>query len=825
MKNNNCYVDVILPVPLQQLYTYHVPDDLSGAIIPGIRITVQFGKKKMYTAIVYRIHDHKPDNYDTKDIIAVLDEKPIVNSTQFRFWKWIADYYMCSLGEIFKAGVPSGLKLESETKLFLNDDFIPNDKMSENEDKLLCLLERKKKISIREAEKHIPVKNVYPLIKSLYDRGALFTEEILHHQYKAKTEEYVVLNPEYQQESKLNDLFNSLEKAPVQLNLLMSYISQTGYNAEKTPPEIKKEQLLKHTKTTNAPLHTLIRKGIFRIVKKEKSRLKQYSSQGEISELNLHQGKALEEIKKKFETKDVLLLHGVTSSGKTEIYIHLIREEIQKGNQVLYLLPEIALTTQIINRLRNVFGSQVGVFHSKFSDNERVEVYKNILYPPTKKEQINIVLGVRSSVFLPFSKPGLIIVDEEHENTYKQYDPAPRYNARDAAIVLAQIHGAKVLLGTATPSVESYYNAKTGKYGLVELNERYLDMALPRILIADTKEAYRKKQMKSIFTPLLLDNIDEALSHHEQVILFQNRRGYSPFLECFTCGWIPKCLHCDVSLTYHKNIDQLICHYCGHSRNIPRTCEACGNPDIKTRGFGTEKIEDELSVFFPDARVARMDLDSTRSRKSYEKIIHGFEQNKIQILVGTQMISKGLDFSNVNTVGIMNADNMLNFPDFRAFERSFQLMAQVSGRAGRKTKQGKVIIQTSNPQHTIIMDVLANKYKNMFLKQLNERKEYKYPPFYRLILIKIKGRERNTLNKASELLARQLAKVFGDRIIGPEYPLIQRIQNWYQKNIWIKIEAGKSHSKAREYLQHNINYCLSSKAFNQIRINIDVDPL
>ena len=606
----------------------------------------------------------------------------------------------------------------------------------------------------------------------------------------------------------------------------MCFIYLTKYGSErfnclKPAESFLKKDVLKHCNSSASHLKTLIDKGFLALQKKEVSRLiaEKYENI-EIKNLNAYQKKALKEIKSKFTEKDVVLLHGVTSSGKTEIYIKLIEEQLAEGKQVLYLLPEIALTAQITIRLEKIFGEKLGVYHSKFNDNERVEVWKNL-----EKGKFQVILGVRSSVFLPFDNLGLIIVDEEHENTYKQYNPAPRYNARDTSIILAGLHKAKVLLGTATPSIESYYNAKSEKFALVELLQRYKDISLPEIKIADIKEARRKKQMKSLFAPDMLKGIDEALQNKEQIILFQNRRGFSPYTECETCGYIPKCEHCDVSLTYHKYTNQLICHYCGYSERATKICKACESPAMVTRGFGTQKIEDEIKQFFPDVKIARMDLDSTGSKKAYHKIIYDFENGNTDILIGTQMVSKGLDFDNVALVGIMNADNMLNFPDFRAHERSFQLMAQVSGRAGRKKKQGKVIIQTTDKKHSIIKNVVENNYEAMFMSQSTLRKQYHYPPFFRLIQLSIKHREKNITDLAANKLAEKLTAVFGRRILGPEYPVISRIKNRYIKTILIKIERKLSHKKAKELITASINDVKSNDKFKYVQIIADVDPM
>ncbi|MDY6800505.1 MAG: primosomal protein N' [Bacteroidota bacterium] len=825
MSNSPVFVDVILPLPLKQLFTYSIPKPLEKSVTTGKRVIVQFGRRKIYAAIILAIHCKKPADYETKDILSVLDDNPIVNESQLKLWQWIADYYMCSLGEVFKAALPSGLKLESETKVIYNAKNIKNEIFTSTESLVLDFLERTNIAKVNDIAQALNKKDALPIIKSLIDKKAVILEEKLKESYKPRTETYIELHESITTEKQLNEAFDSLKKAHRQLDVLISFINLSGKFSKKATAEVSRQSLIKKTGANHQNIQSLIKKNILTEYKKTVSRL-DYSSTNvkEGKQLSIAQEQAYQSIQKHFDEKQVVLLHGVTSSGKTEIYIQLMQEQIDQGKQVLYLLPEIALTAQIINRLKSVFGNRVGIYHSKFNDGERVEVYQNVL-KNTKKNHYDIILGVRSSLFLPFSNLGLIIIDEEHENTYKQYDPAPRYNARDTAIVLAQIHQAKVLLGTATPSIESYFNAKTDKYGLVELNSRFQEIKLPEIILSDTLKARKKKQMKSHFSPVLLDSIKKSLEKNEQIILFQNRRGFAPFLECETCGWIPYCTHCDVSMTYHKQHNELVCHYCGYTIKNPKVCKACGNASLSTRGFGTEKIEDEIKIFFPDAKVKRMDLDSTRSKYAYENIIAGFEQGEINILIGTQMVSKGLDFDNVALVGILNADNMLNYPDFRAFERSYQLMAQVSGRAGRKNKQGKVIIQTSHPEHQILQFVLDNKYQEMYKSQLLERKNFNYPPFCRLIYISIKHKKANVVDQSANHLANNLKKIFGKRVLGPESPVISKIQNMYIKKILIKIERQRSFQKAKKLLNEQIIQLVTMDNHKTIQISIDVDPV
>ena len=725
------FVDVILPLPLHSSFTYLLPKDMAGEVQIGCRVVVPFGRKKYYTAIVRNIHYSAPTEYEVKEVSALLDAHPILLSEQFRFWEWLSDYYLCTQGDVYKAALPSGLKLESETMVEYNPDFESDVQLPERERKILDLLSAEPEQCVTKLEKESGIKNILSVIKALLDKEAIFVKEELKRTYKPKTETRVRLTEAASNERRLHFFFDELQRrAPKQLDLLMKYIELSGCLG-KTPKEVTKKELLQRASATPAVFNGLVERGVFEVYQQEVGRLNTTLTKATfpLNPLNEHQQRAHDDIAESFQTKNVCLLHGVTSSGKTEIYIHLIEETIRQGKQVLYLLPEIALTTQITERLQRVFGARLGIYHSKFPDAERVEIWQKQL----SDGGYDIILGVRSSVFLPFRNLGLIIVDEEHENTYKQQDPAPRYHARNAAIVLAALYGAKTLLGTATPSIETWYNAMSGKYGLVELKERYKEIQLPEIISVDIKELQRKKRMNGPFSPLLLQYIREALEQKEQIILFQNRRGFAPMIECHTCGWVPKCKNCDVSLTYHKGLNQLTCHYCGYTYQLPRICPACEGADLRNRGFGTEKIEGDIKLLFPEATVARMDLDTTRTRAAYERIIADFEQGKTDILIGTQMVSKGLDFDHVSVVGILNADTMLNYPDFRAYERAFQLMAQVAGRAGRKNKRGRVVLQTKSIDHLIIPQVIANDYEGMVDGQLAERQMFHYPPYYRLV--------------------------------------------------------------------------------------------
>lgn len=820
------FVDVILPLALSRLYTYSVPDEFEESIEEGRRVVVQFGKKKLYSAIVHKVHGQAPENYQTKSILQVIDEYPIVNQVQIRFWEWMAEYYMCTLGEVMKAALPSGLKMESDTFICRNEN--QDLSLSENEEILLRHLNDDKKISMQDLLSVLDFPNPMGVIKSLLDKQVIAVSESIENIYKPKTETYIGLHSSVKTEDDINKLFDELKRAQAQQKLLLAFLSLTSPNQPIIESRISKKALIDKAQVSLSVLNAMIQKEIFREEYQQVSRIDggNQTIQDEF-QLSSNQQRALEQIRESFTTHQVTLLHGVTSSGKTELYIRLIAEEIEKGRQVLYLLPEIALTSQIINRLRRIFGARVAVYHSKFSDSQRVEVYNGVLSdePKPGKPVFDVILGVRSSLFLPFKRLGLIIIDEEHENTYKQYSPAPRYNARDSAIMLASIHGAKVLMGTATPAIESYYNARIGKYGQVDLSERHLGLQLPAVKVINTLDARKRKKMKSHFSDDLLLEIEQVLAKGEQAILFQNRRGFAPFIECNECAWVPKCEYCDVSLTYHKQNNQLVCHYCGYAIQSPSHCLACGSPALETKGFGTEKVEEELSIFFPTARIERMDLDSTRSKFSYERIITEFESGKIDILIGTQMVTKGLDFDRVSLVGILNADNMINFPDFRAYERSYQLMSQVSGRAGRKSRQGLVIIQTAQPNHPIIEMVVNTDYVGMYATQLNERKAFKYPPFYRLINISLKHKDLPILKKSAELLASGLKETLGSNVLGPESPPINRIQGMYIMNILVKVDRETSVSRIKGMINYFIDHLKQKQEFRALVVSPDVDPI
>ena len=816
------YVDVILPLPLPRCFTYSLPDEGAEEVQIGCRVVVPFGRKKYYTAIVRNVHHYAPTEYEVKEISTVLDTSPILLPGQFRFWEWLADYYLCTQGDVYKAALPSGLKLESETIVEYNPDFEADAPLSEREQLVLDLLAKEPEQCVTKLEKESGLKNILTVIKSLLDKEALFVKEELRRTYKPKTEARVRLAADASGEENLRRIFDELERAPKQLALLMKYVELSGVLGDGASKEVSKKELLQRASASPAIFNGLVEKQIFEVYYQEIGRLNRLVGKTvELNVLNEHQQRAYHEIMQSFQEKNVCLLHGVTFSGKTEVYIHLIEETLRQGRQVLYLLPEIALTTQITERLKRVFGSRLGIYHSKFPDAERVEIWQKQL----TEEGYDIILGVRSSVFLPFRNLGLVIVDEEHENTYKQQDPAPRYHARNAAIVLASMYGAKTLLGTATPSVETWQNATTGKFGWVELKERYKEIQLPEIIPVDIKELHRKKRMTGQFSPLLLQYVREALDNKQQVILFQNRRGFAPMIECRTCGWVPKCKNCDVSLTYHKGINQLTCHYCGYTYQLPRSCPACEGVELMHRGFGTEKIEDDVKLIFPEASVARMDLDTTRTRSAYEKIIADFEQGKTDILIGTQMVSKGLDFDHVSVVGILNADTMLNYPDFRSYERAFQLMAQVAGRAGRKNKRGRVVLQTKSIDHPIIRQVMTNDYEDMVAGQLAERQMFHYPPYYRMVYVYLKNRNETLLDVMAHTMAEKLRALFGNRILGPDKPPVARIQTLFIRKIVVKIEQNAPMSRARELLLRVQREMIEDERFKSLIVYYDVDPM
>ena len=758
------YVDVLLPLPLEGLFTYAVPEEMEAQVRFGVRLVVPLGRSKTYVAIAVKIHGQQPE-FKVKPVLEVMDEEPILTESQFNLWRWIADYYMSPLGEVYNAAMPLGLKQRDG--------------------------------------------------------------------FKPKMETYITLTPIYRNEQALHIALDQLARSPKQQKVFIDYLALSHWDefpderAERQRSEVSRDELMNYSHCTSTVLKNLIERKMLMTYEKEVGRLNHAGEPhlNQVKPLNEAQQEAYNQILFSFLSKNVTLLHGVTSSGKTEIYIHLIRQALERHEQVLYLLPEIALTVQIRERLQKVFGSRLGIYHSKYSDAERVEIWKKQL----SSNPYDVILGARSAVFLPFQKLGLIIIDEEHETSFKQQDPAPRYHARSVAIMMAAMMGqgtdCKVLLGTATPSMESYYNAVNGKYGLVTLNSRYQDIQLPEIQIVDIKDLQKRKMMQGPFSPLLLGSIKKALAAGEQVILFQNRRGFAPMIECRQCGWVPHCTNCDVSLTFHKNIQQLTCHYCGYTYQVPTVCPCCGSTELKGRGYGTEKIEDQVMEIFPEARVARMDLDTTRTRSAYERIISDFSAGRTNLLIGTQMVSKGLDFDKVSVVGILNADTMLNYPDFRAYEHAYMMMAQVSGRAGRKGKQGLVLLQTKSPQLPVINQVVHNDYVGFYKDLLEERKSFRYPPFYHLIYIYMKHRYDQTVNTAAIEMGCLLRQWFGDRVLGPDKPSIAKVKQLNIRKIVLKLENGIDMKRVREYLNLAQEKLLKETRYNSLQIYFDVDPL
>ena len=829
MERTTLFADILLPLPLKGMFTYRVPHMLSGQIMVGQRAVVQLGTRKVYAGLVRRIHTEPPREFQVKYILSLLDDLPVVKEEQFQFWEWLANYYLCTPGEVMNAALPPAMKLSGETKILLHPHADPDsEELGEKEFAILQALKNKKELSMGEASGIAGLPKVLPLLKGMIENGFIVMQDSLDDPWQPRTEILIKLSPEFGQEENLKEAFDKAEKrAPRHLELLLNFI-RLSRRYEPHPAEVLRKDLTSSVKGGAAALKAMIKKGIFETYTREVSRFRHEEAKNEVIVFNEHQEKALQELRDSYRDHEVTLLHGVTSSGKTEIYIKLIREYLEQGQQVLYLLPEIALTAQIINRLQRHFGDRAGIYHSRFNPEERTEVWNNLLKggisSHDKMISYDLVLGPRSAMFLPFNKLGLIIIDEEHEPSFKQFDPAPRYQARDAAIFLAGMHDAKVLLGSATPSLETYFNAQRGKFGYVALNHRHGGVKMPEILVADLKLETRNKRMKSHFSPLLYESIQTALANKEQVILFQNRRGFSPRLDCEACNWIPECNQCDVSLVYHKKINKLKCHYCGYTITPPTNCHVCNSTNLRLKGFGTEKIEEELPLFFPEASIARMDLDTTRSKNAYRDIITDFEDRKIDILVGTQMVSKGLDFNNVSVVGILNADNMMNFPDFRAHERAFQLMAQVSGRAGRYQKRGKVIVQTWNPQNSIIQQVVAHDYESMYHTQIRERQRFHYPPYFRLIRVTVLHPDPNVLNQAANELSQRLRKYFPKKVLGPEYPPVSRIRNQYIKNMMVKLERDARLSESKAKLIKIVELFHAEPDYKRVRVILDVDP-
>lgn len=822
------YAEVLLPVPIAGAFTYRVPADMEGSIAVGHRVIVPFGRRKSYTGIVTALTPFEPKGYEVKEISMRIDDRPIVRHPQLKHWAWIADYYLCTPGEVYRAAVPAGLKIESETFIspvagFEEDE---NDRLSTRELTLLeGLLETgEKRVRLDVLSKKTGISAVGPVVNSLLARNAVMISENLVERYHARKETYVRLTAVRGDSDELHAAFDAVKKGGKQETALLTLIELSGFMRQglEEPVEVTRSALMERAGVTSSVIAAMAKKGIVEVYTRKVSRFS-YTGRPvrELPELSEYQQTALGEIHRSWLEKDVTLLHGVTSSGKTELYIHLIDYAMKQGRQALYLVPEIALTTQLTTRLQRVFGDKVLIYHSKFSDNERVEIWNRLLDDSSPK----VIIGARSSVFLPFASLGLVIVDEEHESAYKQQDPAPRYNARDAAIVLARMHGAKTLLGSATPGVETYRKACTGRYGLVELTRRYEGGELPEMKIVDMTEARKRGQVKGIFSDELRADVGEALSRGMQSILFLNRRGYAPVARCKQCGYVPKCDHCDVSLTYHRRIDKLLCHYCGTPYQVPEVCPACKEPGIEVLGYGTERIEEEVDACFPDAVIARMDLDTTRNKDGYEGIIEDFSAGKSQILVGTQMVTKGLDFGKVSVVGVVNADAVLNFPDFRAAERAFNMIEQVAGRAGRRSGDGKVAIQTYSPSHPLFPFLVAHDYKGFYEYELAERQRYNYPPFVRVIYIYVKHKDPVAVGTVASELAARLRELLGTRVSGPEEPTVGRVQTWYIRRIMLKIEINASISKVKTLLNEVRIDMTNRGRLSGASVYCDVDPM
>lgn len=811
------FVEVVLPLSIAKTYTYRVPFEWNEKIKVGVRVIVQFGKNKVYSAIVKTVSTEAPQKYEAKYIMDVVDDDAIVDQGQLALWEWMSDYYMCQLGEVMQAALPAALKMASETKIVASENpELDRTSLSDKAYLVLEALDVAGELRVADVTKILGQKSVFPLLRSLFEKGFILISEEIKERYKPKTKSFLHLASIYNDNEGKRLLLDGLNRAPKQQDAVLGFLQLI-----KTKEDISRQDLMEVSACGAGAITALIDKGVFEVHEKVISRFEGVdllmTKEFEFSEL---QQEAFAKINTSFEDKDVVLLHGVTASGKTQLYIRLIEQAIASGKNALYLLPEIALTAQITERLKLHFGNQLGVYHSKFNDNERAEVWHKVL-----KNEFRIIIGARSSVFLPFRELGLIIVDEEHENSYKQFDPAPRYHARDTAIYLAHLHQAKVLLGSATPSVESYYNARAGKYGLVQLLKRFGEAQLPEIEIVDIPEESRKNKMHSYFSETLLNGIKEAVARKEQVILFQNRRGHTPFVQCNTCGYVAKCVNCDVSLTYHKTSHLLHCHYCGHSEAPINVCPACGMPHMESKGFGTERVEEELEILMPDLRIGRLDLDSTRGKHGFDKIITAFDEHEYDVLIGTQMVAKGLDFGRVSLIGIINADTIINFPDFRAYERSFSLFSQVAGRAGRRDSVGRVVIQTYTPNHRVIEQVVQHDYDGMFMKEVTERKNFYYPPFYRLIRLDVKHPDQQQTLDSAQKLANLLRATLGNRVLGPEPPLVARVRNNYIQTITLKIERGNvSIAKVKELIRTAILSFELDKLNAGVRIQIDVDP-
>ena len=818
------YVDVLLPLHLPDCYTYRVPQEYNGQVQVGQRVVVQFGRQRIYSALVRRVHRQAPA-WKCKYLMAILDPSPIVTERQLDFWEWLARYYMCYPGDVMAMALPAGMKLASESAVAIHPDFDGElSSLSKQEAQVVQMLSDHPVMRVEDIGRALGLQKVMPLMRTMIERGIILMDEELRQRFNPKTSTYIALAPAYRDEGALRQLFDELErkKRTRQVEVLMQLMQLS---------HMGREAVAKRLLPQGSALQTLLKHGALVSEERFESRIEHYdeSQMRRVAdiELNDEQQAAYDYLSGKWKVEsgrsaNTSLLHGVTSSGKTEVYIKLIDDVVRQGRQALLLLPEIALTTQVINRLRRYFGDKVGVYHSRFSASQRVEVWNRTL--SAGPDGFQVLLGARSALLLPYRDLALIIVDEEHDPSYKQQDPAPRYHARDAAIYLAGQWKARVVLGSATPSIESYHHALSGKYGLTAITQRYGGFSLPEVKVVDMREAFRQKAVKGIFSTTLLAAIDEALARHEQVILYQNRRGFSLHLECDDCHHVPQCVHCDVSLVYHKATNSLRCHYCGYSIPVPTECPACHSSHLRMVGVGTERIEEDLQIMYPDATVARMDLDSTLQKNQYLELLNDFQNRRIDILVGTQMVTKGLDFQHVSVVGVVNADNIINFPNFRSFERAFQQLTQVSGRAGRHGSQGLVVIQTFNPQHQVLADVIAGDYRHLFDEQIQERRVFRYPPFYRLIEITLKHREQEVLNAAADWLAAQLKATFTWRVMGPEYPLVSRIRSLYLKQITLRFERNEAIADAKRVMMRMADDLTKQEGWSGVSVIFDVDP-
>lgn len=821
------FAEVLLPVPIAGTFTYSVPEGLMGSIKIGCRVIVPFGKKKFYTGIVAALTPVAPQGYEVKDIVLVLDEEAVVRHPQLKLWSWMADYYLCTPGEVMRAAMPAGLKIESETFISPDPDYEeqPDRRLSQRELAVMnYILGCDKKQPLDLIGKKTGFANIGPIANSLLEKGAVQISENLVERYRSRKETYVRLTADKGNSEALHKAFDAVRSGSLQEKALLALIELSAFMRQDTPEvqPVTRTELLERSGVTTAVIAAMAKKGIVEIYKKEISRFA-YSGlvTGELPKLSEAQTTALDSIHKSWFEKDITLFHGVTSSGKTEIYMHLIDYVLKQGRQALYLVPEIALTTQLTRRLQRVFGDKVVIYHSKFSDNERVDIWKKLL----AASEPCVVIGARSAVFLPFASLGLVIVDEEHESAYKQQDPAPRYNGRDAAIVLASMHGAKTLLGSATPAVDTYYKALTGRFGLVELTERYEGVNLPEVRIVDMADARKRGEVEGTFSLLTRRLVNESLQRGEQSILFINRRGYAPIARCKLCGYVPKCDNCDVSLTYHRHSDKLICHYCGTPYSVPDVCPACKEPGIEVLGYGSERVEEEIDSLFPSAAIARMDLDTTRSKDGYENIIDNFSKGKSQILVGTQMVTKGLDFDRVSVVGVINADSIVNLPDFRSSERAFNMIEQVAGRAGRKNNNGVVAIQTYNPSHPLFDYLVRHDYTGYYNAEIRQREQYNYPPFVRIIYVYIKHKDPTAVSTIAFEFASRMRSLFGNRVSGPDEPYVSRIQSLYIRRIMLKIETQASISKVKALLNNIRIEMTNSHRLSGAVLYYDVDPM